>query len=911
MESGPDPIAVPAELVRVDRGLLKLRFTPRSLQDEGAIARAVLGRADAWLGWDVHRQDRPLRALAEVVYCSLSAFTAGMRQGVRVSKAATPVVGARTPAAAQPDRRTEVLRPRPAMTAAAITLCAGLALPGAAALAQPARQQPPPAGGSAAAPPRTAAPAPAATAVPAASPAQATIPVIPPPAPEAPAGPGVRHLSITLRDLGQRGPMQLRGGLDQRNPTFGLRGDEVVTAAKLVAAGAMSPGLIPELSQFAFTMNDQFVGALQPDRTRPAFGPVEMPVNPAFFADTNRLGIRFTGSYTRECQDPGHGLLWATLSDLTALHLTVERLPPGRDLGRLPEPFFDPRITHEPLTLPMVLPEAAGGDALRAAAIAASWFAVQADYRGAAFPVAPSPPPLGHALLIAAGNDQPAPAGVALPRFEGPTLAILPNPNDPFGLLLVVGGRTAAEAVTAATALAVGGGAPLAGEIALVQAVHPRPRRPYDAPRWIPSDRPVRLGEMVDLSELQAEGYGPAPIRVPFRTAPDLYAWRNRPLAIDLRYRAPPGPVLDLAVSRLDVSVSGIFLKSLTLGRPDPSWPWSLLRPWFAEDDRVLQGRAGLPAWTVSGQNELQIRYDMRPLNRGECVAVPAEIRAGIEPDSTIDLSNARRFAPLPNLAFFTGAGFPFTRLADLSETTAVLPDRPSAVEVSALLGLVGRASAIVGHPATGLQVARGDAGLEASRDRDLIVVGALGNRFPALDRLLQGAAGGKGAPVRLEGTRLAVALPDPMASIRELFPFGGASDAGERSRAAARLSQPAEGLGVLVGFESPLRAGRSVVALTGGAPAGLEAMLAALRDPDQVGQVQGDLAIVAAGRVSSYRTGPIYSHGELPIWLWPQYYMGGQPLLLLAGLGASSLLMGMPMYWALRRRAARRLRGK
>jgi cellulose synthase (UDP-forming) len=387
MESGPDPIAVPAELVRVDRGLLKLRFTPRGLQDEGAIARAVLGRADAWLGWDVHRPDRPLRALAEVVYCSLSAFTAGMRQGVRVSKAPTPVAGARTPAAAQPDRQTEVLRPRPAMTAAALALCAGLALPGAAAWAQPARQQPPPpAGGAAAAPPRA-----------------ARLPRRPRRSPPRPRPrrrsphPAARPRSAS----GARGPapvdhparprparpMQLRGGLDQRNPTFGLRGDEVVTAAKLVAAGAMSPGLIPELSQLAFTMNDQFVGALQPDRARPAFGPVEMPVNPAFFADTNRLGIRFTGSYTRECQDPGHGLLWATLSDLTALHLTVERLPPGRDLGRLPEPFFDPRITHEPLTLPMVLPEAAGGDALRAAAIAASWFAVQADYRGAAFPV--------------------------------------------------------------------------------------------------------------------------------------------------------------------------------------------------------------------------------------------------------------------------------------------------------------------------------------------------------------------------------------------------------------------------------------------------------------------------------------------------------------------------------------------
>ena len=906
---GPGSIAVPAEMARMEDGLLKLHFTPRDLVEEGEIARAVLGRADAWLGWDVHRPDRPLRALSEVVYCSLSAFTAGLRQGVRVSKATHKATAAAKTSAAQPERRSEVVRPRPALAGAA--LATALCLP-SAAWAQPARypQQP-------SAPPRAAAPTLSATAPAAPSatapvaPQSVLVPAIPPRVADAPAGPGVRHLSLTLRGLGQRGPMQLRGTVDQRDPAFGLRGDEVVTAAKLVVAGAMSPGLIPELSQLAFTMNDQFVGALQPDRARPAFGPVEMPVNPAFFSDTNRLGIRFTGSYTRECQDPMHGLLWATLSDLTALHLTLERLPPGRDLGRLPEPFFDPRITHEPLTLPVVLPDAAGVDALRAAAIATSWFAVQADYRNAVFPVAPSPPTLGHALLIAVGNDQPAPGGIVLPRFEGPTLAILPNPNDPFGLLLVVGGRTAAETAEAATALAAGGGAPLAGETAVVQAAQSAPRQPYDAPRWIPSDRPVRLGEMVDFSELQTEGYGPAPIRVPFRTAPDLYAWRNRPLAVDLRYRAPPGPVLDLAVSRLDLSVSGIFLKSLTLGQPEPSWPWSLLQRWWAEDDRVLKGRAGLPAWTVSGQNELEMRYDMRPLNRGECVAVPADIRAGVEPDSTIDLSGARRFTTLPNLAFFTGAGFPFTRLADLSETAVVLPDRPSAVEIGAFLGLVGKLSAIVGHPATGVQVARGEAGLELAKDRDLIVVGSLGSRFPALDRLLQRAAGGKGASVRLEGSRLAVALPDAMAGVRELFPSRGASASEERARASAQLAQPAEGLGALVGFESPLRPGRSVVALTGGTPAGLEAMMAAMRDPEQVGRVQGDLAIVAGGRVTSYRAGPTYSHGSLPIWLWPQYYMGGQPLLLLAGLALSSSLLGAPMYWALRRRAARRLRGK
>ena len=58
---------------------------------------------------------------------------------------------------------------------------------------------------------------------------------------------------------------------------------------------------------------------------------------------------------------------------------------------------------------------------------------------------------------------------------------------------------------------------------------------------------------------------------------------------------------------------------------------------------------------------ELQMRFDMQPLSRGECVAVPGDIRASIDPNSTVDISHARRYARMPNLGYFASAGFPFT----------------------------------------------------------------------------------------------------------------------------------------------------------------------------------------------------------------------------------------------------------
>ncbi|MCK8784319.1 UDP-forming cellulose synthase catalytic subunit [Roseomonas sp. NAR14] len=877
LDLGPDRVLIPGQVLRWHDGRLQIRFTPQDIRDEGQIVRAVLCRADAWVNWDDNRPDRPFRSFLEVMLNIAALFTGGAQfspRGRRARDRRPPTGGAR---AETPSRV-------PAAGRAAVLLLGLLA----SAVPRPAQAQGP----------QQLPPAPPARAVPTA-PAPAPVPASPAPPAVAPApdAGGSRRVTRTLRQLGLGGPMQLRGTSDLQGVLFGVRGDEVVTDARLTVQGATSPALIPELSQLAITLNDQFVGAIQPDRARPTFGPTEFPLNPVFFTDANRLNFRFSGRYAVECNDPLSGLLWTTVSELSTVQLTLQHLPIQPDLSRLPEPFFDPRVLRTPLRLPVVLPETAGNDLLRAAAIATSWFAVQADYRGADFPVQPSVPPQGNAVVLATGPDSVP--GVALPRVEGPTLALVPNPNDPEGLLLVIAGRSAAEAATAAAALVAGNQA-LAGETAAVQVANLPPRQPYDAPRWIRTDRPVRFAEIMDPSELQAGGYSPGAIAVPFRTAPDLYTWRNRSMQAEIRYRSPPGPVLDLAVSRLDASVNGIYLRSFPLIGPEPSWPWSWLQRQLGYSERRT-GTVQMPPYLLFGQNELQLRFDMRPLNRGDCVAVPGDIRAAVDPDSTIDLSRGYRFAVLPNLAMFASSGFPYTRMADLSETAFVLPDRPNTAELTAFLGLVGRLAATVGLPATGLTITR-PGGLETQADKDLVVIGAL-NRQPALTQLL------RDAPIQAEGNRISVNLPDAMANFRHLFWDGDVAE--ERARASALLAVPADGLGALIGFESPLRSGRSVLALTGATPQAVEQMLAVLRDPNQLSRIQGDLAILSGGQVSSFRVGGTYAVGSLPFWLWPQYWLGGRPELLLASAMLAAMLISIPIYWAMRRRAARRLRAR
>ena len=890
-ELGDGVVEVPAEVVAAEEGQLRLAFRPASLEEQGDLVRLVFGRADAWITWASYPHDRPLRSFLTVLSAAGAAFGGDtglgrlFRRKGRVAPSAPAGPPPATAASSSLARATLVLPPRLPESAKALGWLLLLFLPLAAA-GEAAAQTPP-----VRLPPLTLPGAPATVETP------------------APARPGTaqpaadsRQVTYTLRQLGLRGPMQLRGVSDLQGVLFGLRADEVVTEARLVVSGATSPALLPEFSQITFTLNEQFVGAVRPDRGLPRFGPLEFPISPLFFSDVNRLNVRFTGRYTQECNDPLSGLLWANVSDLSALHLTITRLPMPRDLARLPEPFFDRRVMHAALTLPFLLPSDAGPELLRAAAIAASWFAVQAEYRGAVFPVRGSAPPQGHAVVVVAGT-QTIP-GLDIPAFEGPTLALLPNPNDPPGQLLLIGGRTAAEAATAATALAFGRAA-LAGDRALVEAPEAQPRRPYDAPRWLNPDRPVRFGELVDPDMLQAHGYAPGEIAIPLRTAPDLYVGRRRGIPVRIGFRAPPGPVADIRVSRLDVALSGVYLKSLPFRGEVGPWPLSSLLGWFGQPPEVQHGSAELPPYLLTGQNELQLRFDMRPLHRGDCVAIPGDVRASIEPDSTIDLSVAHRFTLLPNLAFFASSGFPYSRLADLSGTAIVLPERPNPVELSAFLELVGRLAATVGYPATGLAVVW-PAGLQAVAERDLIVLGTLA-RQPALATLLRGE---KEPPVRLEGAKLTLALPSRMGDFRQLL-FGSSAREEEARRAAARLTTAPEDFGALLAFESPLRPGRSVVAVTAAVPAGLEAVLGTMRNPKLLPKIQGDVVLVSGSQVEAFRIGNTYAHGSLPVWLWPEFHLGQRPEVMVLMLAIGCLLIGLPLRRMLRLRAARRLRAR
>ncbi|MDR6498815.1 hypothetical protein J2785_001960 [Burkholderia ambifaria] len=730
----------------------------------------------------------------------------------------------------------------------------------------------------------------------AASPGGASAPVLAA-APTAASAPSAGLPATTVRlpfaSLGAFDPLRLRGADDARTIHAGVRLDRVVTGARLRLTYAYSPSLVFPMSHLKVSVNGEVIATVPFDAARAGRTVTQdIPIDPRYFSDFNQIGLRLIAHYTLDhCEDPSNSALWADVSPTSELILDESPVRLPNDLALLPAPFFDRRDNGR-VRLPFVLPGSPDSATLRSAGVLASWFGALADYRHARFPVSSTLPADDQAVVV--GTAATLPAGLALPSVNGPLLAVADNPAAPGRKLLVVTGRTAAE-VDDAVATLVLGRAALSGPAATVAHVDlGAPRKPYDAPRWLPVNRPIAFRELVsDLRELEARGTTPDAIRLNLRVPADLHSWNGSGVPITLRYRYTAPTVQDN--STLAVEINDQLVKSYRLG------------PAHAEDARgrmqlpllsVPEGRVtsdvDIPAFRVGSGNQLQFRFTLDSQKTGLCSSTATEPqRAAIDPDSTIDFSHFVHYAQLPNLAYFANSGFPFTRFADLSQTAVVIPERPSPQELEAYLTMLGHMGEWTGFPALRVQVARPGDVAALSGGKDLLVIDGspasplLAHWRSALP-LAIGEQGGDGA------TRVAF-------TVKERWRNGvGLADGG------AHIEQTGP-LAALAGFELPGSHGRSVVALTATDQPRLGDLLNVFENSGLVSQLQGDLALVRPGQVDSLRVGEPYVVGFVPWYarVWTQ--AARHPVVLGAVGVVAGLLLALGVFSVLQRIAARR----
>ncbi len=341
---GDHTAVLPARVVAWDGEVLRVAFEQLTLRQQRDLVRVVLCRADAWLDWEDHPVDRPLRSVREVLSSIGGLFVRPAGRG----------------------------RLRSVLLAVGVGL--GALLIGGTAFAQtnappgstPATSSAPPSAGvgQSGAGPLTgaAAPPPQGAQVPLPGPAEpgaiapqsvapSNNPSLPGPAgagtPAAAAGApnaSTRTQTLTLKDLGANSPIRLIGVQGEGSLPFTVRRDEVVTGGKINLTFAYSPALIPELSHLTVLINGEVVGNIPLPKDKSSGDTAELPINPVLFQQDNRILFRFIGHYTLGCEDPLHSSLWLVLSNTTSISTQMQKLPiaPTEELSLLPAPFYDP-----------------------------------------------------------------------------------------------------------------------------------------------------------------------------------------------------------------------------------------------------------------------------------------------------------------------------------------------------------------------------------------------------------------------------------------------------------------------------------------------------------------------------------------------------------------------------------------
>ena len=705
---------------------------------------------------------------------------------------------------------------------------------------------------------------------------------------------------LTLKELGKNYTMTLRGLEATDSVNFDVRADEVVTGAKVTLQYSYSPALLSELSQLNVMVNDEVAATLPlPKENAGTLQKTTVDIPAHLITEFNRLGLQFIGHYSMSCEDPMHSSLWAKISNESRLSLSVSKIDLPDDLSSLPLPFFDRRDARV-LNMPFVFAGAPDNATLEAAGTVASWLGALASYRGARFTANLGQiPQQGNAIVFISRADGSQIPGLQVPMADGPSLSMVANPNDPFGKLLVVSGSDSQALKRAAAALTLGGQALTGSHVEIDQMDTLVPRKPYDAPNWLPTDRLIKLGELVGPKVLNVSGINPGAITVPMRLPPDLFNWLEDGAKLNLKYRYTPPP--SVSGSSLMVSFNDSFMKSVSLPSVAQLGGGSSLLAMLKKDPSLAQEtNVLLPLTSVALQSRLQLRFVYDYTKQGECRDIILDnMRGMIDPESTLDLRHYEHFMAMPNLGVFKDGGFPFTRMADLSESAVILPDNAGTTELAAYLTVMGRFGESTGYPATAVTVAQADQISELA-DKDLLVL-ASGANQPLLEQWASYL------PASVEGDRQRFDLsdlplrirdwisPDPIANRRQArstFTFKGASSST-----------------YLTGFESPLKSGRSVVLIASARPEGLiEATDALIGGEDYTQALQGSLVVIQGKHIKSLVADEQYFVGHLGPFKYVQWMLSQHVFLLVLITALCIPLVSVLAYLSLRARARHRL---
>lgn len=899
----PAGVLLHATVVSLEDSVLRVRFDNLSIAEQEALTLALYSRADSWLGWGEGRDsDHVLRSLGHILLISMR----GLKDTL------LSIFG----------RKDKPARKPPSLSIVQSRIILLLAVTLLAAAPRILGQSPHPSANLA---------KPAASASSASSSNSANS--------ANPANPAVLsgqyHDSFTLADLGSP-QIELHSTDSRRKIYFTLPQSHVVRTAVIHFDYAFSPALLPQLSQLKLVLNGTLIATIQPaagqivgPQPQQNAGPTQnnplqngpdqetdLNIPPALLARNNTLTIEFIGHYSTGQEDPANTSLWARVHRNTGLDILGDLQPLADDLKQLPSPFVDPAVVR-PVSIPVVFPSQPSLKAIQAAGIVASYFGLVSESRPARFPVSVGAIPQGNAIVIAE-NAASLPASLNLSAVSGPTVAMRTNPNDPYGKILIVTGASADDAIVAAQAIALHTGMLSGAQAPIINLSLPAKQAPDAAPRWARTDQTIRLGDYSNSGQLQDDQLqtdGSTPINVYLRIPPDLYYKQGRDSArlhLAFRYNAIPIGLNSSLQARINDSYLGSAVLFPGPGASDQSAASDNPAPSNTSDTlRTTQTDAPVPVADLHPfSNTLSFNFAFQLARDQHCdCSTPANLQGAILRDSYLDLRGYPHWTPLPNLEIFANAGFPFTRLADLSETTVVLPLTPTKQEIETFITLMGHFGRQTGFPGLRVTVAGPDA-LHDGAATDFLIIGA-GDDQPAFSTL------GAHLPVSLSSGQVQVKIPAPL-RVHDTASFF-VSLFHKAWRMLHTNDQPESGSltaggtpdAVIEGVESPYDIGgsRSIVAVHLKDASTFEPFISTFLTVQQSSDVSGSVSVLHGTEFQSSRVGAqVYHVGVLPWWMQLRLWAADYPWLIAVIVVILAFLFALFARQVLRAKARARL---
>jgi len=685
-------------------------------------------------------------------------------------------------------------------------------------------------------------------------------------------------IRLRLQDLTALKKLELRCVSDEKEISVPVPERWTVRRMELHLRYTVSTNLIPESSQLVVKVAGTPVAQarLNPLAPEVKLG-IDIPpglLQPGY----NSLSFHVAQHFSKnQCESPCAPDLWTNVSLRDSwVEMDYEWKDVPMQLSALSSFVFDPRLM--PAGEVHIVTEDDSARSATIAGIVASGIARRFDYRPVSFTVSRKLRPgidnvvIGKRPFASGMLGQSAP----LKAVRGGLLRMAPmsaadGAPDPKRALLVVTGETdEAVKLAAITFTNISFRFPGSQELEAFGFTIPEVRQ-YSGRETIATDQVYELNTL-NFPTQSFVGVNPGARSITFRLPPDFHIRPNQYAKLSLNFSYGAGLKND---SSFSILVNGRGVRAVALDSPSGNF---------------IDGyKLDIPTYVFRpGTNTIEFAANLHAPGQVCDLIQPDGLFLTVYGNSTVSFPPMPHFVEMPRLELFMHSGFPITRWPDGHEAKIWLTEKDDRV-LAAALNVLGVATQRNGFPLFEMELTHAQPADEA----EVLVVGRMGTLGADLLRA---------APLKVVDGEALVPYPVVRGWNAELT-------ASATSRQKGALGA---GRGLLMQFQSPWHAGRTITMLTGERAEDLLAASALLTTSAVQGQTRGDLVLIEPGdpepKVGAMDSGARYATGKKGSYSPVESFLYTRPWAYYAAAAVGVLVLCLGLFFALRRWRAKRL---